>query len=241
MIIKIILLTLLTLLASNIGTFAGFGISTIMIPVLLLFFKLPETLLFVGILHLFDDIWKIILFKKGIRWKLIISFGIPGIIASYIGASLILNISQIVLSRILAAFFLAYVIFIIIKPNWKLRESYPIATIGGTLSGFFAGIFGVGGAIRGIFLSAFNLPKEAYLFTAGAISAVIDITRISKYVVDGIRIDNYILIGMILFIPASFIGAYLGYKIVNRIPQKYFRLVIGIFLLIISLKLLLFP
>ena len=241
MIIKIILLTLLTLLASNIGTFAGFGISTIMIPVLLLFFKLPETLLFVGILHLFDDIWKIVLFKKGIRWKLILSFGIPGIIASYIGASLILNISQIVLSRILAAFFLAYVIFIIIKPNWKLIESYPIATIGGTLSGFFAGIFGVGGAIRGIFLSAFNLPKEAYLFTAGAISAVIDITRISKYVVDGIRIDNYILIGMILFIPASFIGAYLGYKIVNRIPQKYFRLVIGIFLLIISLKLLLFP
>src|SRR4030042_5033544 len=101
MIIKIILLTLLTLLASNIGTFAGFGISTIMIPVLLLFFKLPETLLFVGILHLFDDIWKIVLFKKGIRWKLILSFGMPGIIASYIGASLILNISQIVLSRIL--------------------------------------------------------------------------------------------------------------------------------------------
>lgn len=241
MLVKIILLTLLTLFASNIGTFAGFGISTIMIPVLLLFFKLPETLLFVGILHLFDDIWKIVLFKKGIRWRLILSFGIPGVIASYIGASLILNISQIVLSRTLAAFFLAYVIFIMIKPNWKLTESYGIATAGGTLSGFFAGVFGVGGAIRGLFLSAFNLPKEVYLFTAGVISSVIDVTRITKYALDGTRLDNFSLIGMILFIPASFAGAYLGYKIVNRIPQKYFRLVIGVFLLIISLKLLLFP
>jgi len=41
---------------------------------------------------------------------------------------------------------------------------------GGALSGFFAGIFGVGGAVRATFLTVFDLPKAAYLATSGSIA-----------------------------------------------------------------------
>jgi hypothetical protein len=41
----IVYIFLLTLLASIIGTLAGFGISTIMVPVLLIVLPLPQTLL----------------------------------------------------------------------------------------------------------------------------------------------------------------------------------------------------
>jgi hypothetical protein len=43
-----ILLCLLTLIASVIGTATGFGTSTVMIPVMVLFVPLPVALLFVG-------------------------------------------------------------------------------------------------------------------------------------------------------------------------------------------------
>ena len=80
MLIPILLLTMLSLFASSVGTLTGFGTSTIMVPVLLLRYSLPETLLFVGVIHWFGDIWKMIFFKKGIRWNLILGFGVPGII-----------------------------------------------------------------------------------------------------------------------------------------------------------------
>ncbi|MHB8103534.1 MAG: hypothetical protein ACYDEF_15535 [Methanosarcina sp.] len=41
---EIIYIALLTLLASIIGTLAGFGISTIMVPILLMVLTLPQTL-----------------------------------------------------------------------------------------------------------------------------------------------------------------------------------------------------
>ena len=77
---EIIFIALLTLLASVIGTLAGFGISTIMVPILLIVFPLPQTLLLVGIIHWFNDIWKMLLFRKGIRWNLFLAFGLPGIL-----------------------------------------------------------------------------------------------------------------------------------------------------------------
>ncbi|MCO5382844.1 MAG: hypothetical protein NHB15_12750 [Methanosarcina barkeri] len=75
---EIIYISLLTLLASIIGTLAGFGISTVMVPILLIILPLPQTLLLVGIIHWFNDIWKILLFREGIRWKLFLLSAFPG-------------------------------------------------------------------------------------------------------------------------------------------------------------------
>ena len=46
----------LTLITSCIETLTGFGISTIMVPTLILFYPVPEVLLLVGIIHWFGDI-----------------------------------------------------------------------------------------------------------------------------------------------------------------------------------------
>ncbi|KKG12629.1 sulfite exporter TauE/SafE family protein [Methanosarcina sp. 2.H.T.1A.15] len=179
---EIIFIALLTLLASVIGTLAGFGISTIMVPVLLMVFPLPQTLLLVGIIHWFNDIWKMLLFRKGIRWKLFLAFGLPGIFTSFIGSSLSLRISQEVLSRALGLFLLAYVLFITFNQTFKLSQRLSVAISGGALTGFFAGIFGIGGEINAVALSAFNLEKAVYIATAGAISFMIDSTRIATYI-----------------------------------------------------------
>jgi len=48
-------------------------------------------------------------------------------------------------------------------------------------------------------------------------------------------------VGVIAFVPASLVGAKLAERIVDRIPQEMFRLVIAAFLLLAGLKLLLFP
>ena len=236
--IEVILLGLLTLIASSIGTATGFGTSTVMIPIMVLTVPLPVALLFVGIIHLCGDVWKVILFKKGLDWKLILGFGLSGVAASYLGASLTLNPQVVPLKQILGAFLILYVGFLFLKREWALPRTSGTAVCGGLLSGLFAGFFGVGGAVRGAFLAAFNLPKEVYIFTSGLIALFIDVTRVSRYIWGGIRLESGLLLGLIVSIPVSFLGAYLAKKFLDRLPQGFFRIFVGIFLALVGAKLL---
>jgi uncharacterized protein len=238
---EIIYITLLTFLASIIGTLAGFGISTIMVPVLLLIFPLPQTLLLAGIVHWFNDVWKLILFREGIKWKLLLAFGLPGLVTSFVGSSLTFRIPRDTLSKALGVFLIVYVIFIIFNRAFKLSQRLSVAVSGGALTGLFTGIFGIGGEINAIALSAFNLEKSIYIATAGAISFVIDSTRIATYIMGGTGLEPSILSGFLIFVPASLIGAVIGKKGIERIPQEKFRNFVVVFIFIFGLKLVLFP
>ncbi|MBU0667518.1 sulfite exporter TauE/SafE family protein [Patescibacteria group bacterium] len=237
---EILYISLLTILASGIGTLTGFGTSTIMVPVMLFFLPLPQTLLLVGIIHWFSDIWKIALFRKGLHWKLIFLFGIAGIIASYAGANLVFSVPNLLLSQILGAFLVIYALFLFLKPKFKIPPTNIAAIGGGALSGFFAGLFGVGGTVGSVFLSAFKMPKAVYLATAGAISFFINISRITAYIVNGTTLEKHLLWGFLLFIPTSLLGAEAAKKIVDRIPGKKFHTVIIFFLLLAGIKFLFF-
>jgi uncharacterized membrane protein YfcA len=241
---EVILITFAVIIASSIGTLTGFGTSTLMVPVMLSFYPVPETLLFVGIIHWFGNIWKLLLFRKGFQWKLILSFGIPGIAAAYLGAMMVKQVfdkSPTVLLQILGAFLICYVIYLFLKSSFKIKPGLSTGVCGGALSGFCAGFFGIGGAVRGLFLTSFDLPKAVYIATAGAIALTIDTTRLTTYILNDARLPRLLLVGLIVFIPASFLGARIAKSVVDKIPQKHFRKVIAVFLLLMGIKLLIFP
>lgn len=238
---EIPLILFVVIIASGIGTMTGFGTSTIMVPIMLLLYPVPQSLFFVGIIHFFGNVWKLLLFRKGVRWRLILSFGIPGIAATYLGASLVFDIPAAVLSRILGCFLILYVVYLFAKRSFKVKPNLLFGACGGALSGFLAGVFGIGGAVRGLFLTAFDLPKAVYIATAGSIALFIDATRLTKYFKNGARLPTLLLYGLPLFIPASFLGAAIAKRIVDRIPQDHFRKIIAVFLLLIGIKLLLLP
>lgn len=238
---EIFYIGLLTVFASTIGTMTGFGTSTIMVPVLAFFLPPIEAIFLVAIIHWFGDLWKITFFRSGINLKLIALFSASGILTSFVGAYITLGADQDILLRFLGALTSLYTIFLFVEKKFQIPANAGTALGGGALSGFFAGMFGVGGTIRGAFLSAFNLPKAVYIATAGAIGIIVDSTRIVAYFTGGAILPSYFWYGLLLFIPLSFLGANIAKKIINRIPQEKFRFIISIFLLIIGLKLFIFP
>jgi len=237
----IFFIAVLTLIASMVGTITGFGTSTIMIPVLAIFLPPVEAIFLVSIIHWFGNLWKVALFKSGFDVKLFALFGISGLLASYIGASLTLNIDNAFLLRLLGIFLIGYSLSLIIKTNIKIKPGTKTALVGGALSGFFAGMFGIGGAIRSAFLLVFDLKKAVYIATAGAIGLLVDSTRIVTYFIGGTQMDQRLWWGLFLFIPVSFIGAEIAKKIIHKIPQNKFRIVLACGLLILGIKLLVFP
>src|SRR3972149_6826163 len=140
---QIIFITLLTFLAGILGTITGFGISTVMVPIVLLFLPLPETLLLVGVIHWFGDIWKMYFFKKGFDTKLLLLFAVPGIIMAYVGARMALTLPEVLLSRFVGLILLSYVVYLFFKPNFKLKDNVLTASLGGAGSGFVVGVGGV--------------------------------------------------------------------------------------------------
>ncbi|OGZ95231.1 MAG: hypothetical protein A3A28_00605 [Candidatus Sungbacteria bacterium RIFCSPLOWO2_01_FULL_47_32] len=248
---EIVYISLLTLIAATIGTITGFGTSTLMIPVLVIFFPPVEAIFLVAIIHWFGDVWKVALFRSGFNLRLLLLFGVVGLATSFLGAFISLGANEQILLRLLGAFLVGYALFFIFQgkfstkgepaSGWKMPAGNAMAISGGALSGFFAGMFGIGGPIRSMFLSAFDLPKAIYIATAGAIGLTVDVTRIIAYVAGGATLPRELWYGLFLFIPVSFVGAQTAKKIVDKIPQDKFRMVVAVFLFVIGAKLVLFP
>jgi uncharacterized membrane protein YfcA len=238
---EIFLIAALTLISSMVGTMAGFGTSTIMIPILAMFLAPIEAIFLVSIIHWFGNIWQLTLFRSGFKMRLFVLFGISGLLASYGGAALSLKIEGDIFVRILGLFLAIYAISLIIKYKFKVKAGTKTALVGGTLSGFFAGMFGIGGPIRSAFLLAFDLPKAVYIATAGAIGLLVDSTRIITYLFGGVEMREELWWGLVIFIPISLLGARIAKLVVDKIPQDKFRQVLAILLFLMGLKLLIWP
>ncbi len=231
----------LTFLGSAVGTLAGFGTSTVMVPVLLFLLTPAETLLFAGLIHLSGDVWKLILFRKGADWRLLVLFGIPGMVFSILGGIITFSLPEETLTRIVGAILIVYVAFLVGKSDFKLPKRTTTAIIGGTAYGFMAGLTGIGGAVRSAFLSVFKLKKAVYLFMTGAIAFVIDASRIGTYLVKGATVVAFSSYWLLLFVPVSFVGALAAKRVLRHIPEKRFSVVIKVSLLLIGIKLMVFP
>ncbi|MBI2593380.1 sulfite exporter TauE/SafE family protein [Candidatus Daviesbacteria bacterium] len=221
--------------AEIIGTIAGFGSSTVFLPLALLFFDFKTSLVLVAFFHIFGNISRISFFRSGLDRHILIIFGIPSVLLTLIGALLVSYLPQEMLKGILGVFLIIYSIISLWKDDLKVRPSLFNSVIGGGLSGFLAGLIGTGGALRGAFLTAFALPKEKYIATAAAIALGVYLTRIPVYLKDGFLQSQYYWYMPILFIVA-FAGSFAGKQIVKRVPQKTFRKVVLIAILIIGVK-----
>lgn len=234
-------LLILIVLASLSGTLTGFGTSTIMMPIMIMFYPLTESLIFVTIIHWFNAVARLLYFRSGFDLRLLIGFGLTGILAAILGAKMVFLINEYVLIKTVGAFLLLYSIFLFLSPKFQLKFNWFSVSLGGVGSGLIAGLFGMGGAIRSATLAAFNLPKNIYLANSALLLVLIDSSRLITYLQEGIAVSGLLDLGLPKLITAvllSFVGVSFGKLIVDKIPQDKFRLAIAFFLFCVGVKLI---
>ncbi|RJQ19759.1 sulfite exporter TauE/SafE family protein [Candidatus Woesearchaeota archaeon] len=229
------LFLLLALLAEIIGTIAGFGSSTILLPIALLFFDFPLALSLVAIFHIFGNLGRLTLFRHGLNRTIFLHFGIPSIALAALGALLVTHTPNQTLKLILGLFLFAFSATSLARPNFSLKPTVQNTLIGGALSGFLAGLIGTGGALRGAFLTAYRTKKETYLATTAAIALAVDLTRLPIYLSEGFLAPAHYFLIPFLFITAL-LGAFIGKKAVTRLPQETFRKTVLVLIALIALK-----
>jgi hypothetical protein len=230
-----ILFFIAALFAEIVGTMAGFGSSTIFLPIALLFFDFRTALILVAIFHMSGNIGRITFFRHGFDKGMLLRFGVPSVIFTIIGALLVDYVPQHLLKLILGLFLIIYVVLSISQPGLSVTPTERNTLIGGSISGFFAGLIGTGGALRGSFLTSYDLEKSVYISTAAVISLAVDMSRIPVYLASGYLSQEYYYFIPVLFIVAI-AGSFIGRRIVSKVPQEKFRIFVLVCIGIVSLR-----
>jgi uncharacterized membrane protein YfcA len=222
--------------------------------VFLLFFPVELAIGLTGVVHFFNNVFKVFLVGKNADKTVLITFGIPAIIAALIGAWVLFQIPDAkplftyeLMNKTFEVYPVKFIISILLLlfasmdlipyfSNLKFgKEKLPL---GGVLSGFFGGLSGNQGALRSAFLIKAGLSKEAFIGTAVVVSIFVDCTRLGVYAaklsLEGIT-DNLTLI--VIATLSAIIGAYLGNKLLKKVTIKFLQIFVAIMLIIISIAL----
>jgi uncharacterized membrane protein YfcA len=218
-----------------IGAVAGFGSSTIFLPLALFFVDFETALILVAISHLFGNLGRVNFFRHGLDKKIIATFGIPSILFSFLGASIVGILSQDILKIILGIFLIIISVLFLVKPSLKVPTNRNMVMTGGGISGLMTGLVGTGGALRATFLTGFNLEKTNYIATAAIIALGTDATRIPLYLSQGFLMQQYYYYIPILAATAIG-GSFVGKKIVGKIDQDIFRKIVLVAIILVSIN-----
>jgi uncharacterized protein len=167
--------------------------------------------------------------------KIIATFGIPSILFSFLGASIVGILSQDVLKVILGIFLIIISVLFLVRPSLRVPTKRNIVITGGGISGLITGLVGTGGALRATFLTGFNLEKTKYIATAAVIALGTDATRIPIYLSQGFLLQQYYYYIPIL-VATAIGGSYVGKRIVGKIDQTKFRKIILVAVIVLSIN-----
>lgn len=227
---------ILALLAEILGTVSGFGSSILFVPLASIFLDFKVVLGITAVFHVFSNLSKIFLFQKGIDKKIALKLGIPAVVSVIIGALLTHYIPQKQTEMGMNVLIFCLAIYLLFGGHKKIKQSDTNLYLGGGISGFLAGLIGTGGAIRGLTLSAFHLPKDVFIATSALIDMGVDSSRAIIYIANG-----YFTREHIIYIPflmgISIVGSYLGKQILKKVPEAVFHyVVLGIILLMSAIQ-----
>ncbi len=187
--------------------------------------------------HIFSNLSKVAVFRKGVNKRLILNIGIPSVIFAIIGAFLSKYIDNKILELTYAIFLIVISLSLILYKTLTIKPTFFNSILGGALSGISTGILGSGGAIRGLTLAAFDFEKHIFITTSSIIDLGLDFSRSTVYFFNGYFHQHDLYLIPILIV-VSILGSFLGKKILSKFSQfqfKYFVLflilIIGIFML----------
>ncbi|WP_332914680.1 sulfite exporter TauE/SafE family protein [Algoriphagus boritolerans] len=92
---EIVIISLAAFLTAILTFFSGFGLGTILTPVFAVFFPIDLAIALTGVVHFFNNIFKLFLVGRDANRSILIRFGIPAILAAFLGAWILLQITDL--------------------------------------------------------------------------------------------------------------------------------------------------
>ncbi|MFC1607249.1 TSUP family transporter [Candidatus Latescibacterota bacterium] len=246
-----IIIALSSFLVAGLTFFSGFGLGTLLLPLFAVLFPIPVAVAAVAIVHLMNNISKVVLVGKHAHWGIVMKFGIPAVIAAFGGAWSLMYLSDMqplyqytIGGRIMEIFpvkltigsvMIVFAIFELTSAKKKLQVPSTWIPLGGVLSGFFGGLSGHQGALRTLFLTRAGLSKEALIGTVAFIGASVDIMRLFVYGTQRLsQMDSDVAIFVGIATVSAWFGSFIGSRLLQKITLRTVKIMIGCMLLVLG-------
>jgi uncharacterized membrane protein YfcA len=236
-----IFVVLVSFLAGMTASVAGFGIGSLLIPLVSIRTGTKIAIALVSLPHFLGTALRFWLLKAKVNRKILIRFGLLSAIGGLAGALLHTFFVSDILRIVFSVMLIVAGTIGVLQISERLRFGKIGAAVAGFASGLFGGLVGEQGGIRSVALLNFDVEKEAFIATATATGLIVDAVRMPTYfLTQSNQISGFLFLIVLTSIPVLF-GTLAGNVVLRRIPEAFFKrtvslliLVLGIFLLIVS-------
>lgn len=170
---------------------------------------------------LFQNISKIVLFRKHIDWNIAVKMVIWSIPGAIVGSFALSVIPMGIFNKMLAAFILVYLANDMFELVPKKHYNAGMIPVFGILYGLTSGLTGSGNLVKGPLFTSIGLLKERYIGTYAVTSFFVNVPKIIVYGFTGIITIESLRISL-PFLIISIVGTYIGMHLLKHVREDIF-------------------
>jgi uncharacterized membrane protein YfcA len=213
--------------AATLAAVTGFGGAAVLLPVLVAFFGVRDAIPILTVAQLVGNGSRVWLNRREVALPVVGWFALGGVPLALAGGWLFASAPIAPLTRGLGAFLLVVVVVRragVWKPGRLPLRSFAVL---GAVFSFLSALVGSVGPLMAPFFLAYGLVKGAYIGTEALATVVMHVAKLAAYGGAQILTAHGMLVGLALG-PVMVGGSWTGKRIVDRLPERLFVLLIEI-------------
>lgn len=235
----LVITTAIAFVAGAIAAVSGFGIGSLLTPLLAVRVETRLAVAAVSLPHFVATAFRFWLLRHQVDRKLLWSFGLMSAAGGLTGAVFSTRAASPILSVIFGVLLLFTGLMGLTGLSERLVFRGTAAWAAGFLSGLLGGLVGNQGGIRAAAMLGFRVPRDAFIATATAVGLAVDGARMPVY----LSTQGGAIAGLWPVLTAATIGAVsgtvFGQRALTRIPETTYRRVVSALVLLLGAFMLL--
>ena len=230
-----ILAFLLAVIAGGVAAVSGFGVGSLLTPLLSLHYGAKLAVAIVSVPHLIATAARFFGLRQHLNRTVFLNFGVLSAAGGLAGALLNAKANSPALAIVFGCLLLFAGISGLAGFTERVHFGRRVAWVAGALSGFFGGLVGNQGGIRSAALLGFGIPKEALVATATAVALIVDGARMPVY----LAVESKGIFGawglLLIMIVGVLLGTFWGVRLLRKIPEQTFRRLLNLLLIALGI------
>jgi uncharacterized protein len=229
------LVALVGIVSGATAAVVGFGIGSLLTPLLLTAVEPHVAVAVIAIPHALATALRFVRHRAAVDYGVLRRFGIPSAIGGLTGALVQRTFTSDGLLIVLGVLLVGTGLANIVRAFRAWKPPAAVAFMLGGLSGFFGGIAGNQGGLRAASLTAFGLAPRAFLATSTAVALAIDVARTPVYLVTAGDALRPHLLTIAIASAGCLVGTILGERVFLGLSPERYRTIVGVGVAIVGI------
>jgi uncharacterized membrane protein YfcA len=215
--------------ASTLAAVTGFGGAAVLLPALVAMFGVRDAIPILTVAQLVGNGSRVWFNRRDLDLRVVRWFALGAVPLALVGGVLFATAPLGALKRVVGAFLLLRVVWRHVPraANWRpgVRAFAPL----GAAFSFVSALVGSVGPLMAPFFLSYGLVKSAYIGTEALATVVMHVVKLAAYQGMAILTPRAVATGLALG-PIMIAGSYVGKRILDRLPERVFVVIIELVL-----------